>query len=492
MPDPAIIRVLCDASTNTESGLDANTGKGLEFWRGNSVTFELGLKKRDGSFLLAADVGTVIVQVKEDGALDTDAAIMHDTFGTGDCDSGFTAASWDAGGKLVTAPFTIAEAALDAGNYWLIVRHQDVSSNEITYCKFRLVVREDQAQTTNISPPTPPTGTPISQETADGRYLAIVTAVADYLTKADAATTYADIQVETDLSTHQIAINPHAITPQGIGGDIQTQVAALPEHADSESALAAGVPFRRPYIKSTDGSLNAVTLGHLQSDAELWLPGDEASGDLLDETANARDFTESSAPGTRTTGGFTGRDLDGTDDYFDLSSNEPAFHSGDWHLCAHIYLDTVPTGGAKSPIFTRGQTTGDKRSVFFVVEDGGILRIHVSSDGTATNQITVDSPAATIAAATWYWVEAFYDATNDELGVAVNGGLWWYDAWTLGIHNPTGPTTNVGRVEFNTVRYWDGVLRFVGMFNRRLLPQERQALYNEGTPLGWSFATPSS
>ncbi len=224
----------------------------------------------------------------------------------------------------------------------------------------------------------------------------------------------------------------------------------------------------------------------LTDDAFFWLLGDEASGNAIDSSDNSRDFVAQNAPTTTTTGGFTGRSLDGVDQHFRLSSNIPNT-SASWHIAAHVYVDSL---SVDRPVMCQGTSTGNDRAFFFRVESTGALTIHVSSDGTNTAQTVVTSPSGLIGTGGWHYVEAYHDATNSEVGVAVDGGLWTFAAHTGGIFQPvTQDDIEVGIQRFTNVLDFDGAIRHVGMWNRRLTPEERQYLYNTGTPKPWDFTT---
>jgi len=156
MPD--IIRILCDAKSEV-APVDANTGARPFWWRGSDPHFEIALKRGDGSYLAQSDVFLITLEVKAEGATDATAPLMIEEIGPGSCSATFSGALWDAkSDELATVIFTDAEAALAAGNYQLIVRHEDSDGLKETFAKGIVEVVEDNAENITLaSPPSPVT-----------------------------------------------------------------------------------------------------------------------------------------------------------------------------------------------------------------------------------------------------------------------------------------------------------------------------------------------
>ena len=147
------VRVLCEARSQSRSVRDAATGEVPFFWRGSSVVMQLGLAD-NGQHLLEAGVGTIIVEVKALSALSVDDSLMRKEFLAAACDDTFVAADWAGGAKqLLAASFTLAEAAIAAGTYRLIVRHIAPDDSEMTYLSAELRVVDPQAGSEGIDAP---------------------------------------------------------------------------------------------------------------------------------------------------------------------------------------------------------------------------------------------------------------------------------------------------------------------------------------------------
>jgi hypothetical protein len=147
------VRVLCEARSQSRSVRDAATGEVPFFWRGSSVVMQLGLVD-NGQHLLRAGVGTIIVEVKSLSATSADDSLMRKEFAAAACDATFVAADWTGGAKqLLAASFTLAEAAIIAGTYRLIIRHVAPDESEMTYLSAELRVVDPQAGSEGIDAP---------------------------------------------------------------------------------------------------------------------------------------------------------------------------------------------------------------------------------------------------------------------------------------------------------------------------------------------------
>jgi len=147
------VRVLCEARSQSRSVRDAATGEVPFFWRGSSVVMQLGLVD-NGQHLLRAGVGTIIVEVKALNATSADDSLMRKDYAAAACDATFVAADWAGGSKqLLAAAFTLAEAAIPAGTYRLIVRHVAPDDSEMTYLSAELRVLDPQSGSEGIDAP---------------------------------------------------------------------------------------------------------------------------------------------------------------------------------------------------------------------------------------------------------------------------------------------------------------------------------------------------
>ena len=256
---------------------------------------------------------------------------------------------------------------------------------------------------------------------------------------------------------------------------------SLPSFADQAAATAGGLT-NGDYYRS-GGTIKFVEI-RLQDAAMFWLRGNEASGNLVDSTANGRNFSAVNAPTTETQGAYSGRLIvPASSHYFSLASGVPSINQT-FHIAGHVYLKG--SNGTHRGIICQGQTDGDDRALFFTISNGNQLRLHLSADGTSGTQTFVNYPGV-FPTNEWVFVEGYYDTTLNEIGVAINGGLYETLPHAGGVNVQTTTDLEIGRVRFATNTHFDGVIRHLGMFNRRLFPEERQTLYSLGNPANFPF-----
>ena len=148
-----IVRILCEARSQSRTIRDSVTGERPFLWRGSSIIFQLGLTD-NGQHLLRAVVGTIIVEVKRLDATSADDSLMRKEFVAADCDATFTAADWTGGAKqLLAASFTVEESALYPGVYRLIVRHEGSDGTALTHLSAEFAVLDPQSGSEGIDAP---------------------------------------------------------------------------------------------------------------------------------------------------------------------------------------------------------------------------------------------------------------------------------------------------------------------------------------------------
>jgi len=152
-----LLRVLAESKNSSFGITDAATLEPLFWWRGNDIRLEAALTT-NGTFLTASGVGTITAVVKGINDGPDDSPSMLKTIASGDCDAGFDGSTWpDGTGQLFATTWTRAEAALAAGEYVLVISHDDPSGNRNTFLRARVTVREDQHDSVSLtSPPSPP------------------------------------------------------------------------------------------------------------------------------------------------------------------------------------------------------------------------------------------------------------------------------------------------------------------------------------------------
>lgn len=117
---------------------------------------------------------------------------------------------------------------------------------------------------------------------------------------------------------------------------------------------------------------------------------------------------------------------------------------------------------------------------------GGKFRFRVSSAAGFTNLTAVTSDTfGTPSTGTWYLVHAWHDATNNQIGIAINGGSADLVSYSSGSYDSAGDF-NIGAFPFYG-NFFDGLIDDVVLLKGYILDAtERTADYNGGT--GVAFA----
>jgi hypothetical protein len=108
----------------------------------------------------------------------------------------------------------------------------------------------------------------------------------------------------------------------------------------------------------------------------------------------------------------------------------------------------------------------------------------VSGDGTNVTSLVANGFGAT-STATWYFIVAWHDADNNEIGIEVNG-VHDTQSYATGMYDGTG-AFDIGRYAATTNNCWDGRIDSVGMWRRVLTSSERTWLYNAGSGCEYPF-----
>lgn len=215
---------------------------------------------------------------------------------------------------------------------------------------------------------------------------------------------------------------------------------------------------------------------------------EEASGTRVDQTENENDLTDNNTVGQGTL--VVGNCADHERSNNEFLSITNALQTGldpsgnqDFHINMWVELETksavhyiVAKNGASAG------TTGyivyydhsNNRAEFWVRNSGDTAWQNVN----ATNQGALDL-------GTKYNIQVWHDATNDLLGIQVNGGTPNTVAASGGVMANTKPFTIGGSVDLAAVAF-DGLIDEVGFWSRVLTSDERDYMYNDGN--GRSYA----
>ncbi len=199
---------------------------------------------------------------------------------------------------------------------------------------------------------------------------------------------------------------------------------------------------------------------------------DETSGTRVDSepTGSAQNLTDN---GTVTSN--TG--IIGNAGQFTAANNEYLSHADsadlsvgniDFTLAAWVYMDTKPS---ETYIVSKGASEYYLRYL-----GGGTDRFQfVVEGGFTVSANNLGSPSTS----TWYFIVAWHDSVNDQLGISVNDGTPNTVSYSSGVTDTTD-VFNIGTVLNLTSVDWNGRIDEVGFWKKVLSAAERTELYNAG------------
>lgn len=209
---------------------------------------------------------------------------------------------------------------------------------------------------------------------------------------------------------------------------------------------------------------------------------DEASGNLIDALGsnNLTDHNSIGAASGRVNGG---RDFEASSSQYASHADSATFSRGDtdFTIAAWFNLESAPD---ESTIVSKWDEGGAdyEYSLFWF----GGLKFFVQPN---PGQFPAAAWGGSFSTGTWYHVVAWHDATNDELGIAVNDGTPVTQSHATGVRDGAADFA-VGYCQGGASnRYFDGIIDEVGLWSRVLTSGERTALYNGGNGITYPFST---
>lgn len=209
---------------------------------------------------------------------------------------------------------------------------------------------------------------------------------------------------------------------------------------------------------------------------------DEASGTRAD-AHSTNDLTANGVGGIGATTGVINNaadfELDDTD--FLTKTSNAALQTGniDFTIQVWVKAESKPT----SMQIMGKWASGQKEYTLFYISGSDRFEFFVSSDGSAQTSVAANNLGSP-STATWYCIHAWHDATNDQIGIAVNAGTADTSAYSSGVTAGTANLTFSQNDDGNN-SYWDGPMDEAGFWKRVLTSQERTDLYNGGSGLSY-------
>lgn len=154
----------------------------------------------------------------------------------------------------------------------------------------------------------------------------------------------------------------------------------------------------------------------------------------------------------------------------------------DFSCAAWLYLNDVGT-----PMAALGHYDTSSQRSWDIVWTGTTLNMNVSSNGTAV--VTLTGPSS-VSANTWYFVYAYYDSVNHQLGIALNDGTRTTLSYASGMLDSTARFT-IGAIQTAgaPIQPWNGRIDEVGFWKRVLATNEVTTLYQNGLGTTYPFTS---
>ncbi len=154
----------------------------------------------------------------------------------------------------------------------------------------------------------------------------------------------------------------------------------------------------------------------------------------------------------------------------------------DYTITMWVYLDNKST---VQVLMSRRASSGSRE--YDLKYDNGADRFNfevttITGGAVATAQAdNFGSPST----ATWYFIVAWYDTSDDKARIQINNGTADVSAGTV-VPGDGGSTTDLGR-RSDGIQHLDGRLDSVSFWKRHLTAQEKTDLYNGGLGIDYDF-----
>lgn len=213
----------------------------------------------------------------------------------------------------------------------------------------------------------------------------------------------------------------------------------------------------------------------------------EASGNAID-AHSTNDLTETggtiaSAAGPSALDGS--RDFEAGDtEHFELADNAD-LSVGDIDFTVAAWVNSESLYDSNRNIIAKWNFTSNNREyILAYTNSSGRFTFRVSSNGTSGGASTATANnLGAPSASTWYHIVAWHDATNNQIGIAVNAGTADTTAHATGVFNGTSPF-QIGVDEASD--YWDGLIAQAALWKRVISSAERTELYAAGAGLPYA------
>lgn len=229
---------------------------------------------------------------------------------------------------------------------------------------------------------------------------------------------------------------------------------------------------------SNSDSVTVVTVNLTSGLVSYWKL-DEASGNAID-AHGSNDLTDVGSVGTAAGKVGTSRDfVAASSNALTLASNSDVVTGDiDFTFACWVNLDDKTVA---RDVFGKWVAPEEYILVYSSFNDQ-ISWLCENPSGLVTTSFASTFGAFTVG--TWYFVVCYHDATNNEIGISVNGGAFDTAAHADGVRAGSG-TFSIGHRTISAAGKMDGKIDEVGFWKRLLTSAEIAALYNSGSGLSY-------
>lgn len=212
---------------------------------------------------------------------------------------------------------------------------------------------------------------------------------------------------------------------------------------------------------------------------------EEASGTRVDAHSTF-DLTDNNTVGQAIGKVRNCADFELTDSEHLSHADDSHFRFGDVDFSIACWVNFETLSGTFQGVVSKWHSSGDRREYLISYDIGNSDRIDWSVSTNTINEITVNADQlGAPSTGTWYFVMAWHDSVNDEIGIQVNNGTPDTLAHSTGL--TAGDTEDFKIGLTGGAAYIDGLVDEVSLWSRILAADEKTALYNGGNGLAFPW-----
>jgi hypothetical protein len=218
-----------------------------------------------------------------------------------------------------------------------------------------------------------------------------------------------------------------------------------------------------------------------------WELNEAASNALDSHGSNTLTPTGGAIGAAAGPGGVGGsRDFESGDTEWFAIPDNASVSTGDIDFTIETWVNIESLTGADQDIVSKYETSGNQRE-YRLFYNSTSARFSFAMSSTGTSQSGAILANGTPSTGTWYQLIAWHDATNNEMGIAVNAEASpATSSYSSGVFDGTASFQLGARGTASPAAYFDGLISKTRLWKRILTSQERTDLYNGGNGLAYT------